>query len=125
MKMNVFVLALASLLMSNNAFGARVPVTFEHPGKPATDKFFELDLSHGPKSLPVKFTDVDWHQRFENAGLRNFHAEGSGLQGLEVSSTKLLEVTPSAVPVPAAMWLFMSGLIGMIGVMRRKRPRKD
>jgi len=26
----------------------------------------------------------------------------------------------SAVPVPAAMWLFGSGLLGLIGVARRK-----
>lgn len=29
--------------------------------------------------------------------------------------------TPSPVPVPAAVWLFGSGLIGLIGVARRKR----
>ncbi|MCP4042838.1 MAG: VPLPA-CTERM sorting domain-containing protein, partial [Gammaproteobacteria bacterium] len=27
----------------------------------------------------------------------------------------------SAVPVPAAVWLFGSGLIGLLGVARRKR----
>ena len=122
MKMNVFVLALASLLISNNAFGARVPVTFDHPGNPPVDKFTDFDFAHGPKSHPVKADHIDWHQRFEMAGLRNFHAEGRGLQGLETSSTNLFEVTPSAVPVPAAAWLFMSGLIGMIGVTRRKKP---
>ena len=30
-----------------------------------------------------------------------------------------------AVPVPAAVWLFGSGLIGMIGLMRKKRGQKD
>jgi len=30
--------------------------------------------------------------------------------------------TPSAVPIPAAVWLFASGLIGLIGVARRKLP---
>ena len=29
-------------------------------------------------------------------------------------------ITPSAVPVPAAVWLFGSGLLGLIGVVRRK-----
>ena len=28
---------------------------------------------------------------------------------------------PSAIPVPAAVWLFGSGLLGLIGVARRKR----
>ncbi len=27
----------------------------------------------------------------------------------------------SAVPIPAAIWLFGSGLIGLIGIARRKR----
>lgn len=31
-----------------------------------------------------------------------------------------LEITPSAVPVPAAVWLFGSGLLGLVGVARRK-----
>ena len=31
-----------------------------------------------------------------------------------------LEITPSAVPVPAAVWLFGSGLLGMVGIARRK-----
>lgn len=32
-----------------------------------------------------------------------------------------LEITTSPVPVPAALWLFGSGLMGLMGVMRRKR----
>lgn len=28
---------------------------------------------------------------------------------------------PSAVPIPAAAWLFASGLIGLVGVARRKK----
>ena len=31
-----------------------------------------------------------------------------------------LDITPSAVPVPAAVWLFGSGLLGLVGVARRK-----
>jgi len=33
-----------------------------------------------------------------------------------------LEGTVSAVPVPAAVWLFGSGLLGLAGVARRRRP---
>jgi len=32
-----------------------------------------------------------------------------------------LELTPSAVPIPAAVWLFGSGLLGLVGVMRRRK----
>jgi hypothetical protein len=36
------------------------------------------------------------------------------------AQTGELTLTPSAVPVPAALWLFGSGLIGLVGVSRRK-----
>jgi len=32
-----------------------------------------------------------------------------------------IDATPSAVPVPAAVWLFGSGLIGLAGVAKRKK----
>ena len=32
-----------------------------------------------------------------------------------------LLLTPTAVPVPAAVWLFGSGLLGLIGIARRKK----
>ncbi|GMQ84050.1 MAG: hypothetical protein BMS9Abin06_0802 [Gammaproteobacteria bacterium] len=42
--------------------------------------------------------------------------------GANVFSTSLRDVAaPSTVPVPAAVWLFGSGLVGMLGVGRRKR----
>jgi len=31
-----------------------------------------------------------------------------------------LEITPSAVPIPAAAWLFGSGLLGLVGIARRE-----
>lgn len=33
----------------------------------------------------------------------------------------LNEITVSAVPIPAAVWLFGSGVIGMLGCMRKKK----
>jgi hypothetical protein len=29
--------------------------------------------------------------------------------------------TPAAVPVPAAVWLFGSGLMGLVGIARRRK----
>lgn len=48
---------------------------------------------------------------------------GVGLQGLADESWGLdnVHVEVSAVPVPAAAWLFGSGLLGLIGVARRRR----
>lgn len=37
------------------------------------------------------------------------------------TTSVIVSVTPSAVPVPAAVWLFGSGLLGLIGVARRKK----
>ncbi|HHJ16538.1 MAG TPA: VPLPA-CTERM sorting domain-containing protein, partial [Gammaproteobacteria bacterium] len=35
-----------------------------------------------------------------------------------------LEGTVGAVPVPAAAWLFGSGVVGLAGVARRRRNKK-
>ena len=32
-----------------------------------------------------------------------------------------IEYTTAVVPVPAAMWLFISGLLGLVGIARRKK----
>jgi hypothetical protein len=47
-------------------------------------------------------------------GSTNF---GNVAYTLELTGT----ITPSAVPVPAAVWLFGSGLLGLVGVARRKK----
>ena len=39
-----------------------------------------------------------------------------GQYGIEIS----LQTSPVPVPVPAAIWLFASGLIGLIGISRKK-----
>jgi len=46
------------------------------------------------------------------AGIRGYIDIGSG------NSMTVTEIT--AVPVPAAMWLFGSGLLGLISMTRRK-----
>ena len=50
----------------------------------------------------------------------NFSASDNGtyLTGFTASATG--NVTGSVVPVPAAVWLFGSGLLGLVGVARRK-----
>lgn len=61
----------------------------------------------------------------------NLTALGSGASNLDIlnsqffSATALLDPTfmpgaVSTVPVPAAVWLFGSGLLGLVGVARRK-----
>ena len=38
------------------------------------------------------------------------------------SGNSLTVLSVSEVPVPAAIWLFGSGLLGLIGISRRKKP---
>lgn len=46
--------------------------------------------------------------------------EGVVIGTLGFGLTRALNVGPSAVPVPAAAWLFGSGLLGLMGAARRK-----
>ncbi|MEW6330744.1 MAG: VPLPA-CTERM sorting domain-containing protein [Pseudomonadota bacterium] len=52
-----------------------------------------------------------------------FFIQGVGIQDLNDESWAMdnLNVTVTAVPVPAAAWLFWSGLLGLVGFTRRKR----
>lgn len=45
----------------------------------------------------------------------------AGLYSLDINMTQNVASTVSAVPVPAAVWLFGSGLIGLAGIARRKQ----
>ncbi len=46
---------------------------------------------------------------------------GGSTSPLNDSFPLAVDLTPSAVPVPAAVWLFGSGLIGLVGVAKRKK----
>lgn len=41
--------------------------------------------------------------------------------GAPVFDDASVTITPAVVPVPAAVWLFGSGLVGLVGVARRRR----
>lgn len=51
-----------------------------------------------------------------NSGKQNYFSKSINYNAWAVQSGDI-----SAVPVPAAVWLFGSGLLGLIGVARRKR----
>jgi len=46
---------------------------------------------------------------------------GIDWKGLEVNSNSYIQLEVSAVPVPAAIWLFGSALIGLVGMSRRTK----
>lgn len=58
-------------------------------------------------------------------GISDIHlADGTVLSGYSLTSDSGFNWTnayPTTVPVPAALWLFGSGLLGLIGVSRRKK----
>lgn len=53
----------------------------------------------------------------------NYYLFASGGSVSPVSVPYTLSVTVAPVPVPPAVWLFASGLLGLIGVARRKKGR--
>ena len=62
-------------------------------------------------------TDPTRAWRFDmNGGLQSF-----GSKSLNFSAWAVHSGDVSAVPIPTAIWLFGSGLIGLIGVARRKK----
>lgn len=47
--------------------------------------------------------------------------QGFTISGIDVQQVNAWQLRAAVVPVPAAVWLFGSGLLGMIGVARRKK----
>ena len=67
-----------------------------------------------PSTLTVTFLASDLVQGDTAVALRD-------RLSLDVTRSAEFLLTTSAVPVPAAVWLFGSGLIGLIGFARRKK----
>ena len=51
----------------------------------------------------------------------NVGAQWAAFDGTPYTEVYNIAVTPSAIPVPAAVWLFGSGLLGLVGVARRRK----
>ena len=80
--------------------------------------FAHDDLTFAPNdiSVPVWTTATGC---FESVSCRAFQMEIDGICGADFGFPCVWGVA-QAVPIPSAMWLFGSGLIGLIGVARRK-----
>lgn len=74
--------------------------------------FYTAQVDEGP------FTDVRYRFGLDNANLlSNLASNGGVVEDLGIIATG----TISAVPVPAAVWLFGSGLIGLVSIASRRR----
>ncbi len=90
---------------------------------------YNYSLAAGQVAMGVLF---DWNSSSGIPVLNILNADGSGvdIDGDGTLGTKMatgpfggspIGFAGTAVPVPAAVWLFGSGLLGLVGVARRRR----
>jgi hypothetical protein len=100
------------------------------PGTPGLSVLAEsnlsLDLGVGPqtKTDSIGFTLNPGDEFFvwagiEAGGIRD--GFGDAFNTLSMSYSDDTGISPSVVPVPAAFWLFGSGLVGLVGIARRNK----
>jgi hypothetical protein len=108
-----------SVLTVSNYFDTRLTLeTFDaSTGVNVTSDSIELNINHSSLNS-LTFTGFD----YSGAGFSDdigiwyyMYSNGTRVETLDIHHG-----TPSTVPVPAAIWLFASGLIGLVGVSRRK-----
>lgn len=100
------------------------------PGNPGLSVLGEsnlaLDANDVPQTLTgsISFTLNPGDEFFVWAGLNAGGIRdgyGDAFSTLSMSFSDAAGITPNIIPVPAAVWLFGSGLIGLIGIARRKK----
>ena len=132
----VFVL-LASIFVCNTVGATIINPPVSDPGGPYTATVGELIPFDGsasfhpddPFAVIIAF-DWDFGDLNTGTGVAPTHAYASpGIFNVSLTvtddygntATALTTAEISAVPVPAAVWLFGSGLIGLVGIARRKK----
>lgn len=87
------------------------------------DYNYSVDLAMGETAFGTYFT---WSVNPNIPVVAVFNQDGSSGQAVPMQvgpfpgQAPTFQGTVSAVPVPAAVWLFGSGLLGLVGVARRK-----
>ena len=79
-----------------------------------------LTFAYGNPNSSAAFSDFS--NTFSWGGITGaFDANGNALSNFSVSSASGFNYMQSAVPVPAAVWTFSSGLLGLIAISRRRK----
>jgi type VI protein secretion system component Hcp len=95
----------------------------DHPSASGSLVYSKLTMTYRPQkadgSLGAPIVG-GWDLK-KNVAADAFFGSPDVLQGLILAGGP----SPSAVPVPAAVWLFGSGLLGLIGFVRRSARRQD
>ena len=111
------------LLTSAGGSGVLSPYDFKVQKTGSTWNIVTYDNAFGYQNF-LKMTDVS-----ESIIAGQLHLSGNlkwtGLWALLVGANQntvvgTFNLAPAAVPVPAAVWLFASGLLGLLGVSRKK-----
>ncbi len=67
---------------------------------------------------------IDFSNTAQIIGIEGFDSFGNSVQITSAIGDSGTNYLLSAVPVPAAIWLFGTGLLGLIGISRRKRTNE-
>lgn len=78
-------------------------------------------LNTDPYDSPVRLADLTWWTDGTVFTMGTYFFDGTQESDARIYRGSYLIRETSVVPIPAAAWLFSSGLIGLIGVARRKK----
>jgi len=82
-------------------------------------------LPMGPLPVATSTLDTDGVALTGDDGIGGSAMDNGPFSGFnanfDMTSVTMTAYTPSAVPVPAAVWLFGSGLVGLAGIARRRK----
>ena len=93
---------------------------FNNPGSTDWVSFTTGTMAGLQGDITGQALDGTGHAVFVSTGSFGSHfGTAAGVSYYEVWS---VDISPAAVPVPAAIWLFVSGLVGLIGVVRQRTP---